>query len=123
MNYEEFEKTVSRRAGMPRDRARVLTRATLETLADRLTAGEADDLAAQLPKPMKEWLIPGVRHAEPFGAGEFIRKVSERARVTPQDAERATQAVLATVREAVSGGEFDDVMSQLPDEFSELVGP
>ncbi len=57
MKEEEFEKEVSRRAGVPRDRARVLIRATLETLADRLTAGEAHDVASQLPKPMKEWLI------------------------------------------------------------------
>jgi uncharacterized protein (DUF2267 family) len=121
MKYEEFEKAVSRRAGVPQGRARVLTRATLETLADRLTRGEADDLAAQLPKQVEQWLIPATRPAEPFGVGEFINKVSERARVPPEDAQRAAQAVLATVREAVTGGEFQDVMAQLPDEFSELV--
>jgi hypothetical protein len=35
MDYETFEKAVSGRAGMPRDRARVLIRATLETLGER----------------------------------------------------------------------------------------
>jgi uncharacterized protein (DUF2267 family) len=41
------------RAGIPRDRARVLIRATLETLGERLTRGETDDVASQLPKPAK----------------------------------------------------------------------
>ena len=122
MDYEAFEKAVSGRAGMPRDRARVLIQAVLQTLAERLTGGEADDLAAQLPKPAKEWLTRGGGPAESFGVDEFIRKVSEHARVRPEEAREATRAVFATLREAVSGGEFKDVMSQLPDEFSELAG-
>jgi uncharacterized protein (DUF2267 family) len=32
-------------------------------------------------------------------------------------------AVLITVRDAVTPGEFDDVLSQLPQEYRELVGP
>jgi uncharacterized protein (DUF2267 family) len=68
---EEFEKAVSARAGMPRHKARVLIQATLQTLAERLTGGEADDLAAQLPKQMKEWLAK-TGPAESFGLDEFI---------------------------------------------------
>jgi uncharacterized protein (DUF2267 family) len=33
------------------------------------------------------------------------------------------RAVLTTLRDAVTHGEFDDVMSQLPKEFQELVQP
>ena len=121
MDYETFEKTVSSRAGMPRDRARVLIQATLETLGERLTRGEADDLASQLPKSAKEWLTTGPPEAERFGLEEFIRRVSERTRVGPEDARAAVRAVFTTLREAVTGGEFKDVMSQLPEEFSQLV--
>jgi uncharacterized protein (DUF2267 family) len=121
MDYETFEKTVSSRAGMPRDRARELIRATLETLAERLTRGEADDLASQLPKPAKEWLNTGPPEAERFGLDEFIRRVSDRTRVPPEDARAAVRAVFTTLREGVTGGEFKDVMSQLPKEFSQLV--
>jgi uncharacterized protein (DUF2267 family) len=119
---EEFEKAVSARAGGPRDKARVLIQATLHTLAERLTGGEADDLAAQLPEPMKEWLAK-TGPAESFGPDEFIQRVSKRANVTPEDGRRIAEAVFTTLREAVSGGEFRDVMSQLPHEFSELVKP
>ena len=120
MKDEEFEKEVSRRAGLPRDRARLLIRATLETLADRLTAGEARDLAAQLPAPMKDWLIPSTPEAEDFGLEEFARRVSDRARVRPEEARQAVQAVFVTLQKAVTSGEFDDVMSQLPHQYREL---
>jgi uncharacterized protein (DUF2267 family) len=121
MDYETFEKKVSSRAGIPRDRAQVLIRATLETLGERLTRGEADDLASQLPKPAKEWLSTGPPEAERFGLDEFVRRVSERTRVPPEEARTAVRAVFAALRLAVTGGEFKDVMSQLPQEFSELV--
>jgi uncharacterized protein (DUF2267 family) len=120
MDYEEFEDKVAGRAGVPRDRAGVLIQATLQTLAERITGGEADDLAAQLPKQMKEWLTRTDEPAESFGLDEFIRRVSERAQVAPGEAGDAARAVFRTLREAVTGGEFDDMMSQLPDEFSEL---
>jgi uncharacterized protein (DUF2267 family) len=123
MDYETFEKAVSDRLGAPRDRGRVLIRATLQTLADRLTLGETDDLAAQLPEQLKEWLSKsGDSAAEPFGLDEFIRRVSERAQAPPDEARKAARAVFMTLRDAVTAGEFKDVMSQLPDEFSELTG-
>jgi uncharacterized protein (DUF2267 family) len=120
MDYEEFEEKVAGRASVPRDRAGVLIQATLQTLAERITGGEADDLAAQLPKQMKEWLTGTGEPAESFGLDEFIRRVSERAQVPPAEAGDAARAVFTTLREAVTGGEFDDMMSQLPNEFSEL---
>ena len=122
MDGEEFEKAVSARAGMPRDKARVLIQATLQTLAERLTGGEADDLAAQLPKQMKEWLAM-TGPAESFGLDEFIQRVSKRANVTPEEGRRIAEAVFTTLREAVTGGEFRDVMPQLPREFSAPASP
>jgi uncharacterized protein (DUF2267 family) len=41
--------------------------------------------------------------------------------VPPDEAREAARAVLRTLREAVTAGEFDDVMSQLPKEFGEFV--
>jgi uncharacterized protein (DUF2267 family) len=62
MDYDAFVREFAQRADVPRDQASVLTRATLQTLAERLTGGEADDVAAQLPMQMKEWLLS---HATP----------------------------------------------------------
>ena|SRR5690349_22275855 len=71
MDHQMFESKVAERAGVPPDQAQALIRATLQTLAERITGGEAHDLAAQLPKQMKEWLEkdPGAP-AESFGLEE-----------------------------------------------------
>jgi uncharacterized protein (DUF2267 family) len=54
---------------------------------------------------------------------EFVRRIAERGDVDPDEARTGAAAVLTTVREAVTPGEFDDVLSQLPQEYRELVGP
>jgi uncharacterized protein (DUF2267 family) len=122
VDYETFTRTTAQRAGMPEDKAEQVERATLRTLADRITGGEAQDLASQLPARLKDALRPAHEEAEPFDLDEFIRRVAERGDVSPDEARTATADVLTTVRDAVTPGEFDDVLSQLPKEFRELVG-
>jgi uncharacterized protein (DUF2267 family) len=120
MDYETFETKVAQRAGVPAERARALIRATLLTLGERLTRGEAHDLASQLPEPAKEWLVSPTPEAERFGLDEFVRRVAERSGATPGEAEAGVRAVFSVLRLAVTTGEFRDAMSQLPKEFSEL---
>lgn len=123
MDHQKFLKTVAQRAWTSTDQADVLTRATLETLAERITGGEARDLAAQLPKELQQPLRPRVEDAERFRLEEFVRRVSQRAGVDDAQAWQAVKAVFATLREAVSPGEFDDVISQLPQEFTDVIKP
>ena len=54
---------------------------------------------------------------------EFVRWVAERGDVDPDEAWTGAPAVLTTVWEAVTPGEFDDVLSQLSQEYRELVRP
>jgi uncharacterized protein (DUF2267 family) len=121
LKYETFETKVAQRAGVPPERARALIRATLLTLAERLTRGEAHDLASQLPEPAKEWLVSPTPEAERFGLDEFVRRVAARSGSTREEAEAGVRAVFGVLRLAVTSGEFQDAMSQLPNEFSELV--
>ena len=123
MNYDTFLDMVTQRARVDSDRAVALTRATLRTLADRLTSGEAYDLAAQLPQPLQMPLRPATEAAERFPADEFVRRTAERAGVDGSTARTGVRAVLTTLREALSGGEFDDVMTQLPRQYHDLVEP
>jgi uncharacterized protein (DUF2267 family) len=123
VDYGTFIKTEAQKAGISKEQAEALARATLQTLADRITGGEFDDLTAQLPQPLKDELQPMREEAERFDVDEFIRRVSERAHVDRETARKGAQAVLTTVREAVTPGEFDDVTSQLPRDYRELVGP
>jgi uncharacterized protein (DUF2267 family) len=122
MDYQTFTETAARRAGLPEETMERVERATLRTLADRISGGEARDLAEQLPTRLEASLRPGLEEAEGFGLDEFVRRVAERGDVGPDEARTAAAAVLTTVREAVRPGEFEDVVSQLPREFQELVG-
>ncbi|MCW2704907.1 MAG: hypothetical protein JWQ37_2902 [Blastococcus sp.] len=123
MDYKTFIDTEAQRAGLPKDQAETVAHATLKTLADRITGGEAGDLAAQLPNPLKGDLQKEQENAEAFDVGEFVRRVSERAHVDQATARNGAMATLITVREAVTPGEFDDITSQLPQDYRELVGP
>jgi uncharacterized protein (DUF2267 family) len=120
MKYEEFIAQVAQNAGLSEEDAARLTRATLATLAERITGGEAQDLAAQLPLPLQNALISAHENAEAFSYQEFVERTAERAGTDPDVAEVAIAAVFVTLRDAVTPGEFDDVLSQLPAEFHRL---
>lgn len=122
VNQPEFIDAVADRANVAPDRAQILARATLQTLAERLSGGEAQDLAAELPEPLQDPLRrPIDKPPERFGVEEFVRRTAGRAGVDAEQAKEGVRAVLTTVREAVGGGEFRDVMSQLPKEYREVI--
>jgi uncharacterized protein (DUF2267 family) len=123
MKYDEFIASVMQRTRLPREAAETLTHATLRVLAERLSGGEAEDLQAQLPKGLKEDLaVPKEKPAQSFGAAEFTRRVAERAGIDEPAAQIGAAAVLATIGDAVTPGEFDDVLSQLGREYAALMG-
>jgi uncharacterized protein (DUF2267 family) len=128
MRYDEFISRVQERAGLARDEAVRSTEATLATLGERLYRTERENLAAQLPDELKEDLFKEVdsevtrRDVDRFSLEEFYIRVSARAEIGYPDAVKRAQAVIAVLREAVSAGEIEDVLSKLPDEYGELFG-
>ena len=123
MKYDEFIARVAENVGVSSAEAEKLTSATLETLAERISGGEARDLAAQLPMALQDALLPASEEAEGFSFKEFVRRTAERAGMDAGVAEIAVDAVLVTLRDAVTPGEFDDVLSQLPQDFKRLGAP
>ncbi|MET1065942.1 MAG: DUF2267 domain-containing protein [Arthrobacter sp.] len=124
MQFDRFVDLVAKRANVPPSRAQTLTYDTLRTLAERISGGEARDLAAQLPAELKPMLSELVEEtAEDFDVDEFVRRVAERASVDAEGAREAARAVMLTLREAVTPGEWDEVTSQLSADYNELVGP
>jgi uncharacterized protein (DUF2267 family) len=126
VNYAEFVEAVARRAGMPSEKAEAVSRATLETLTDRITAGQASRIAGQLPVELREHLHKTTtaieaQIAEPFGLDEFVERVAARAGVDLTMADAGMQAVLNTIGDAVSKDELEDLVSQLPKEFWESI--
>jgi uncharacterized protein (DUF2267 family) len=94
--------------------------ATLETLNERLTGGEANDLAAQLPAEVQAHLERSTEEAEAFSLEEFYQRVADREGVDIDTARNDASAVMKVLRVAVTHGQFDDVMAQLPEEFNVL---
>ena len=120
MQYDQLIALVAERAGLFKGDAIDLTRATLATLADRIGGGAVRELAAHLPGPLQDALLPTSEEAEAFSFEEFINRVAERTRRKSIVSESAVAAVMATLRDAVTPGEFDNILSQLPKDFHRL---
>jgi uncharacterized protein (DUF2267 family) len=121
LDYAGFIETVASAAHISRDVAERAARATLRTLGERITRGEADDIAAQLPPEAAPYLESTARGAEAFDVDEFVRRVAERAAVGIPDAERLASAVFLALGRALSPDEMDDLAAQLPRDILRLL--
>jgi uncharacterized protein (DUF2267 family) len=113
VDYDDFIATVAREGAIPPAQAERAAVVTLETLAERISEGEARDVAEQLPAPLRP-ALDAVGEPEPFSAEEFFVRVQERERVPPLDAQRHVRAVFAALRETVTHDELADLASELP---------
>lgn len=122
MQFHDFLGHVQHRAQMHSiEEALRASRATLETLGERLTGNEPHDLGAQLPRELAEYLNePASGLGERFDSDEFLRRVSEREGIDLPVAIYHARVVLEVLKEAVSPGEMDDVRGQLPADFQRL---
>lgn len=120
MQYDEFVGEVQNRARLPSrgDTVRAI-QATLETLAERIDPGEADDLAAQLPPELGTFLRD-VETTERFSVDDFFLRVAAKETADLPDAAHHARAVIAVLQEAVTTGEMDDIRAQLPDNYKPL---
>ncbi|MET8832550.1 DUF2267 domain-containing protein [Micromonospora sp. NPDC004540] len=126
MEYQDFINAVATRAKVSTDQAATVTRATLEALADRISAGQAEDLAYQLPDGLDDCLRKPRRQDQikaSLGFDDFVQRVADRQDVDRALADAAVGAVLTTLREAVTRDEFEDAMAQLPKEFRQAIEP
>ena len=121
MQLHDFLGRLQERSNLhSKDEALRAVQATYQTLSERLAGGEPLNLAAQLPSLLQDRADAG--HGERFSAEEFCRRVAEREGVDKEMARKHAQAVLAVTQEAVSAGEIEDVLAQLPQEYHALFG-
>ncbi len=121
MKYDEFVKQVRERAEVSREDAESAALSTLAVLGERLEAGEATDLGSQLPQELEDAVGNSTGTGETFSASDFVERVADREGIAPNDADKRVRAVLATVQEAVTGGQMEHVLSQLPTDYLELM--
>ena len=122
MQYDEFLTLVQQRAGLnSRTRAADVTHATLETLAERIDADTADNLAAQLPPGIARFLRNRSGGAvEDFPLDECRRRVAHRADIESDEAIRELRVVLQALTEAVAEGQVKHLWAELPGDYRSL---
>lgn len=122
MRYDEFLAKV-REHGEYTDQteADLATRTVLTLLGRRLVEGERKDLAAQLPAELQDAVLTAAPQ-ETFGVEEFLRRVAQKLSATEETARWDASAVLTTLAEAVSGGEVNQILTQLPAGYAPLFG-
>jgi uncharacterized protein (DUF2267 family) len=120
--YERFITAIQQKAGISWDKAERAARATLETLAERISEGQARDLAADLPSEARDWLLRHTGNAEAFDAREFVRRAAEREEVDTDTAERHARAVFVALARLLPRNEIADLAAELPKDYAPLVG-
>jgi uncharacterized protein (DUF2267 family) len=120
VDYESFLSIVARHAVNGREQAERASRATLQTLGERIDREEARQLAAQLPPELAPWLAT-TSPADHFGADDFIRRVARQQGIDDTTATEQVEAVFDALSHAVSADEWDDLTSELPSSFAALL--
>jgi uncharacterized protein (DUF2267 family) len=121
---DDFVLRVAERADLEPDAAVRATEAVLETLAERIAAGEVEDLISRLAVGLHPPLKRGEDRrpeATAMPVEEFLRRVAEREGVSVDEEPDHARAVFATLREAVGDEEFFDVTVQLPDDYQAVL--
>lgn len=125
MKPREFYRVVMDTSGQRSlDTARRATGAVFHALRDRLTWQESDQVVAQLPTDLKAvWREGEVLDREPLKLhrDEFLERVrGEMSLPSRREARWMTLAVFAALKEQLSPGEAEDVLTQLPKDLKEL---
>jgi uncharacterized protein (DUF2267 family) len=121
MQFDDFITRVQEQARLDtRDESIRITRAVLETLGERLDRKVRNGLEAQLPNELKDFLLARVEHSDQYDLQEFYNRIGARADLKYGDATERTRQVIAVLREAVPGGEIEDILEDLPPEYGKL---
>lgn len=123
MKYQEFVARVRERGEYDdAAEAQQVISVVVTALAERLTADEARQLGSQLPDQLGEFLSTSGGGGQRVSVTEFLQRISDGTGATERTAEWDASAVLSTIADAVSGGELNDVLTQLPSGYAPLFG-
>lgn len=121
MKYHDFLGQVQHRAEMATTEEAVsATRATLQTLAERVTRGQASHVAAQLPEELAVYLSDAKPKPERFSLDEFFERVAAREGADMPQSTYHARVVVEVLGEALNPDEWEELRGQLPDEYNPL---
>jgi RND superfamily putative drug exporter len=117
----DFCSEVAARSGHDRALATDITHATLATLAERVPAREARELARQLPDELSA-SIAQVEHGQPLSRREYLTRLADRARIDTATAERDAPIVIEVLASTLADGELEYLRAALPADYAWLFG-
>ncbi|QIR39502.1 DUF2267 domain-containing protein [Tolypothrix sp. PCC 7910] len=122
MQYEEFITHVQSLAlSDSRVEAERATRATLETIQERIPADEVQALAEQLPIELKNYLETSQgQPGQIFNLQEFINRTSQKENIEPTTAAIHVRAVFAVLQNAVVPEKFASFHAYFSHDYEEL---
>lgn len=122
MEYNEFITHVQSLAqSNSREEAERATRATLETLQERVPGEEIQDLATQLPEELGNCLQgKEAETGQSFNLQEFIMRVSQKENIEPTTTAIHVRAVFAVLQNAVNPEKFAKFHSYFSHDYEEL---
>jgi uncharacterized protein (DUF2267 family) len=124
MQEHEFVAAVKESLGLPDNQsAERAIRATLTVLGQRLEGGEAKDLASQLPGGLAD-ALPNEGAGERFDVDTFYQRIADQEGdgVTVAQARQHARAIAKGLETALTGGEWNNFTSQLPQDFQDFLG-
>ncbi len=121
MQFDDFIRGVQEQARLDsREESIEITRAVLETLGERVDRKVRNGLEAQLPNELKVFLLAREGNNDRYDLTEFYNRVGARADLKYQEATERTWQVLSVLRQAIAGGELQDLLESLPGEYAKL---
>lgn len=124
MQKHEFVSAVKESLGLPdNESAERAVRATLTVLGQRLEGGEAKDLASQLPAGLSD-ALPSEGAGEQFDVNTFYQRIADQEGdgVTVAQARQRARAIAKGLETALTGGEWQNFTSQLPQDYQDFLG-
>jgi uncharacterized protein (DUF2267 family) len=120
MNYNDYIQFVRERAGIKsEDAAKKAIESVLEVVGQRITLGQAEDIAAALPPELRPYLRQ-TPEAEAFDVNEFLKRISDKEGVDVRTAEGHARAVLSVLGEWIPRAELRDTLEQIPNDMRNL---
>ncbi|MDZ8050626.1 MAG: DUF2267 domain-containing protein [Aulosira sp. ZfuVER01] len=122
MEYNEFITHVQSLAqSNSRAEAERATRATLETIKERIGSDAAKELAAQLPNELSNYLEAiQEESAQSFKLQEFIARTSQKENIDPIIAVNHVRAVFTVLENAVTPEKFTAFHTHFSHDYEEL---
>jgi uncharacterized protein (DUF2267 family) len=103
------------------EQAELAARATLETIKEHLPEEEVEELAAQLPQELSEYLHnQEIISNQSFHLQEFIERTSQKEKIEPTTAAMHVRAVFAVLENAINPEIFARFHKYFPHDYEEL---